>query len=203
MTEHVQEQISAFIDDELSSEECAFLVRRFSSDPHARQQVVRYAAIGSALRSEALSASSSLLRDRINSALDGMPSAPARQSRQPARVRRWAQLMAGSSIAASVAVAALFGLRSLNQPNEAVVNATTVAAPGRQWTEPASYVVPGESADAARVVVPPIRLTNYLMQHGNYASMLHRNSVHSNVVGINESELDPAAQLQSSEAGRP
>jgi negative regulator of sigma E activity len=202
MTEHVHEQISAFLDDELSSEECAFLVRRFSSDAHARRQVIRYAAIGSALRREGMPANSNLLRERINQALDGIPSTPVRQVRAPRRSRHWTQLIAGSSIAASVAVAALFGLRTLNQSDAAPATAATVAGPPRQWTEPTSYVVPGDSADAARVVVPPIRLTNYLVQHGNYTSTLHRNSVHSNVVGISEPEPEPAVEPTATEAGR-
>ena len=49
MTEQISDQISAFIDDELSEQECAFLVRRFEHDTEARGQAVRYTMIGSAL----------------------------------------------------------------------------------------------------------------------------------------------------------
>jgi hypothetical protein len=47
--------------------------------------------------------------------------------------------------------------------------------------EAPSYVVPQEAPEG-RAVTPPIRLTNYLMRHGEYASGLSRTSVHSNVV---------------------
>jgi hypothetical protein len=45
----------------------------------------------------------------------------------------------------------------------------------------ASYVVPPDT-DAPRLAYPTVRLTNYMMQHGEYASRLSRTSVHSNVV---------------------
>ena len=41
MTEQINDQISAFIDDELSPEESALLVRRFERDARARGQATR------------------------------------------------------------------------------------------------------------------------------------------------------------------
>src|SRR5690606_28907488 len=54
MSEQIHDQVSAFLDDELSAEECAFLVRRIERDPEARDKLVRYSLIGSALREELL-----------------------------------------------------------------------------------------------------------------------------------------------------
>ena len=51
-----------------------------------------------------------------------------------------------------------------------------------------SYVVP-QDTDQSRTVAP-IRLTNYLMHHGEFASGLTRTSVNSNVVGA---ALEPVA----------
>jgi hypothetical protein len=50
-----------------------------------------------------------------------------------------------------------------------------------------STIVPTNSAQNTRVVapLPPIRLTNYLLHHGEYAG-LSRTSVHSTVVGSME-----------------
>jgi negative regulator of sigma E activity len=186
MTEHIKEHISAFIDDELSAEECAFLVRRLGSDPDARSQLMRYAAIGSALRQEFPAVSSNLLRDRLRASLDGAEPLPVK--RPPLlRRRRWAYPLAGAGIAASVAVAALFGLRfaldgaGSTGPLQAAGMVPT--SPTTQVVAPASYVVPVDSSEP-RAFSPPIRLTNYLVQHGNYASTLQRTSVHSNLVGI-------------------
>ena len=55
MSGKIEDQISAFTDDELSAEECEFLVRRLERDPESREKVLRYAAIGSAIRGDMLS----------------------------------------------------------------------------------------------------------------------------------------------------
>src|SRR5690606_17966250 len=73
MSEQIHEQVSAFIDDDLSAEECAFLVRRFERDPESRSKLVRYSLIGSALRGELLPPDPDMLRRRVNAALNGSP----------------------------------------------------------------------------------------------------------------------------------
>jgi negative regulator of sigma E activity len=194
MTDKINDQISAFVDDELSEQECAFLVRRFEHNSEARKQAVRFTLIGSALRNELIKPDPTLLLRRISSALDGaaVPAAPVRAERgwSPRLVRP----LAGLAIAAGVASIAIFGLRYLNDttaPPAPAVAATRAADP----VEPASYVVPREVAEG-RAVVPTIRLTNYLVHHGEYASGLNRTSVHSNVVAAPEIVLDDAAPAQ-------
>ena len=44
MTDQINDQISAFIDNELSADESALLVRRFERDPEARARAMRYTA---------------------------------------------------------------------------------------------------------------------------------------------------------------
>jgi len=198
MSEEIHEQISAFLDDELSSEQSAFLVRRLSSDALARQQTIRYATIGSILREEAVLSNSTLLRNRIHAVLDGAsPAHPA--ARAPLRrPGRWARALAGAGVAAGVAIASLLGLRAINDDDStaSVVQSSTVA-PGI-WSEPDSYVVPGDNSRSGQIdpiEMPPIRLTNYLMQHGSYTSTLNRTSVHSNVIGKRDPE--PAEELET------
>ena len=70
MTEKIHDQISAFIDDELSEQESAFLVRRLERDTDARHRAMRYMLIGNALRGE-LPVGHDVLRHRIQSALSG------------------------------------------------------------------------------------------------------------------------------------
>ena len=193
MSEHIHEQISAFLDDELSAEESAFLVRRLSSDPLARQQTVRYATIGSVLREEAVLSGSHLLRDRIHAVLDGATVPLSATSTPAKRPMGWARMMAGGSVAAGVAIVALLGLRQINDsPVSAGADALPAAASAGAWSEPDSYVVPGDNSQATQVAPPPIWLTNYLIQHGSYTSTLNRTSVHSNVIGKRES--DPTAE---------
>jgi len=186
MTDQINDQISAFIDNELSADESALLVRRFERDSEARSRAMRYTLIGASLRGELLEPHPSVLRQRLAAALSGTP-AP---SVSVPKVRdRWTQRLArpmlGVGIAASVAVAAIGMLRSLNDaPFAPGAIAPLAGAPvqARDALVAPSYVVPQE-VEAGRPVTPPIRLTNYLMHHGEYASGLTRTSVNSNVVG--------------------
>ncbi|MGD8322726.1 MAG: sigma-E factor negative regulatory protein [Gammaproteobacteria bacterium] len=191
MSEHIHEQISAFLDDELSSEESAFLVRRLTSDPLAHRQTVRYATIGSVLREESVLANSTVLRERIHAVLDGTPIAQNAGRMQSKRHTRWARRIAAVSVAASVAVLALLGLRTINETDADTMQAATVV-PGI-WTEPDSYVVPGETSPSGAIVTPPIWLTTYLLQHGHYTSTFNRTLVNSNVIGKREPEPGESA----------
>ncbi|HEX6997080.1 MAG TPA: sigma-E factor negative regulatory protein [Gammaproteobacteria bacterium] len=204
MTEPVHDQLSAFIDDELSEEESAFLVRRLERDPAARDRLIRYSIIGAALRGELLQPDPLFLRRRIQAALDGAPKAvfpapPAARTPRLARLRGGgiARPLAGVGIAATVAAAAI-GLLRYGGDDAAD---GTPAAPAHtltasQWREPESYVVPAQEAAPRERRELPIRLTNYLVQHGQYASHLNRTAVHSNVISVNHTEMplapDPA-----------
>jgi sigma-E factor negative regulatory protein RseA len=193
----VHDQISAFLDDELSDEETAFLVRRFERDAEARNQLRRYTAIGCALRGELTTADPDVLRRRITSALHGAVPQQQLAARAPI-VQPWrARLVrpfVGVGIAAAVAIAAVIGLRFANEARSPVEGLEATPLQAGQWTEPPSYVVPQDAAESGPVA-PPIRLTNYLMRHGEYASGLSRTSVHSNVVGAGESAPPRAAPV--------
>jgi negative regulator of sigma E activity len=196
MTEQINDQISAFIDDELSEGESAMLVRRFEREPEARAQALRYTLIGSALRGELLEPHPAVLRQRIAAALAGVPPAVARAPAPARWSARVARPLLGFGIAATVAVAAIGLLRAVNEAeptaNRTAAAPVPVAAPlqARDAAAP-SYVVPPEVAEG-RVMTPPIRLTNYLMHHMEYASRLSRTSVRSNVVSA-ATEPQPAA----------
>jgi len=195
MTEQINDQISAFIDDELSPDENTLLVRRFERDAKARSQAVRYTMIGAALRGEAL-AHSSLLRNRIAAALDGAP--PAVERRAHGWQARYGKPLLGVGIAAAVAVAAIGTLRIVNESAVAPTGADTpaIAAEPRTDVGAPSYVVP-QDATPAGPVSSPIRLTNYLIHHSEYASGLGRASVSSNVVGVS---VEPMPEQQAADA---
>jgi anti-sigma factor RsiW len=191
MTEQISDQISAFIDDELSDEESAFLLRRFERDADARSRAARYTLIGAALRDELVGPDHSILRRRIAVALTG--TAPPAQQRPAARLQwRYWRPAVGVGIAATVAVAAILGLRAVNVARVGGPGgAAQLNVPLQTRAEPApSYVVPRDVSEPP-VVAPAVRLTNYVMHHSEYASRLGRLPVHSNVVGA--AELLPAA----------
>jgi sigma-E factor negative regulatory protein RseA len=189
MTDQINDQISAFIDNELSADESALLVRRFERDPEARARAMRYTLIGASLRGELLEPHPSVLRQRVAAALSGAPpSAPKARERWTERVAR---PLLGVGIAAAVAVVAIGALRSMNEPAVSPGALLPVAATPLQTRDAVvapSYVVP-QDTDQSRTVAP-IRLTNYLMHHGEFASGLTRTSVNSNVVGA---ALEPVA----------
>jgi negative regulator of sigma E activity len=183
MTDQINDQISAFIDNELSADESALLVRRFERDGDARARAMRYTLIGASLRGELLEPHPSVLRQRISAALSGT-SAPAAPKPRDRWTDRWARPMLGVGIAATVAVVAIGTLRSLNEASIAPIPTTAVGAFPLQVSDSVrapSYVVP-QGTDLSRTVAP-IRLTNYLMHHGEFASGLTRTSVNSNVLG--------------------
>jgi sigma-E factor negative regulatory protein RseA len=199
MTEQINDQISAFIDDELSPEESALLVRRFERDAKARGQAVRYTLIGAAMRGEAIESHSSLLRNRISAALDGAPPAPER--RAPHWTARYARPLLGVGIAAAVAIAAIGTLRFVNDAGvpAAGAGAPLAASAVRPDVVAPSYVVP-QDATPVGPVSSPIRLTNYLIHHSEYASGLGRASVSSNVVGATVEPMPE--QAPGAEQGR-
>jgi negative regulator of sigma E activity len=182
MTDQINDQISAFIDNELSANESALLVRRFERDAGARARAMRYTLIGASLRGELLEPHPSVLRQRLAAALSGTAS-----GRPKARERwtdRLAQPLLGVAIAATVAVVAIGALRSLNEPSLAPASSAGIPVtptPLQARDAVDSYVVP-QTTDQSRVGTS-IRLTNYLMHHSEFASGLTRTSVNSNVVG--------------------
>ena len=188
MSEQIQDQISAFTDDELSAEECAFLVRRLERDPKTRDRVLRYSVIGAALRGELPNPDPDVLRRRVRAELDGVRTAD-RSRESGAAPRRYFRPAVGLGIAASVAVAALALLNTINSPTgPAVPEAQVAGAPlgAIERGDPASYVVPGEAAGLPAVgdtlATPQIRLTNYLITHGQYAPGIRRTSIHTDVI---------------------
>jgi negative regulator of sigma E activity len=191
MTDQINDQISAFIDNELTADESALLVRRFERDTEARARAMRYTLIGASLRGELLEPHPSVLRQRIAAALSGNVAPSAPKAREP-WTDRWARPLLGVGIAATVAVVAIGTLRSLNEA--AVVptqSALPVAVQAIDRVVAESYVVPQATSDDR--VDAPIRLTNYLMHHGEFASGLTRTSVNSNVLG---GPMEPAVAEQ-------
>jgi sigma-E factor negative regulatory protein RseA len=182
MTDQINDQISAFIDNELSADESALLVRRFERDSEARSRAMRYTLIGAALRGELLEPNPSVLAQRVAAALSGGTAPNVAKARERS-MDRWARPLFGLGIAAAVAVVAIGTLRSLNETSLAPESTAPLVAIPLLARDPAvapSYVVPLDT-DQSRTVAP--RLTNYLMHHGEFASGLTRTSVNSNVVG--------------------
>jgi negative regulator of sigma E activity len=198
MSEEIHDQVSAFMDDELPSEECAFLVRRLERDPAARNKLIRYSLIGSTLRRDLFQPDPDMLRRRVHEALNGVtPALKPAVAVRPRWQRRLTGPAFGVGIAAAVALASLFVVRQVNQGADPV----GTFDPGADALSARSYVVPQDIEQAVSPVQAPIRLTNYLVHHGEYTSLLGRTSVHSNLVGAFEVPVVDTAEDSSDAAG--
>src|SRR5690606_37894149 len=147
MTDQIGDQISAFIDDELSEDEGAFLVRRMDCDAAARGRAFRYMTIGCALRGELLEPDPAILRRRIQRVLAGGTVPPLARTKRQA-VPRYMRPLLGVGVAASVALVSLGVVRYWNEASSDDLRPTatqaTVANVG-QWNEPPSYTVPQDT----------------------------------------------------------
>jgi hypothetical protein len=189
MTGQINDQVSAFADDELSPEECEFLVRRLERDSESREKILRYSVIGASLRGEILAPHPDVLRERLNRSFDGASLVAMAPTSTPKWTSRLLRPVAGAVIAAGVAGAALLALNNPGQLDRADGNSAVVAQQttiGGVNNRIPSYIVPQNPENGLGVPEPiiqsPIRLTNYLVRHGEYAFGIGRTSIHSSVV---------------------
>jgi sigma-E factor negative regulatory protein RseA len=201
MSDQINEQISQFIDDEMSPEESEFFLRRLQRDDEARSQYMRYQLIGAAVRGEYSHASASDLGRRLEQALDG-ESVPRRPAAQ------WSRLLSGAGIAASVALVAVFGIREVNLAPENPVAGSVAGGASSEFDLP-SYVVPTNTADSRQIVRVPGEVTGiqFLMHHAGYTSGVSRTIMQSSMIAAQETDptvepepaLEPEAEIESLE----
>ncbi|HSG64662.1 MAG TPA: sigma-E factor negative regulatory protein [Gammaproteobacteria bacterium] len=204
MTESADLQISAFADDELSRDECEFLVRRLSRDSEARRQLLRYTVIGASMRGELLSPDPDVLRRRISAALEGVHLPVRADTQDGAQATPWLRLLTrpavGAGIAATVAVAAVLvvssGSRDAQQTEPTAAVMESVPSSVAVESELASgYIVPVSAGSQ-----PYITLTDYIVQHNQFTPAIRRASINSSVVGEQTSwRVAPPAPAPSAE----
>ena len=183
MTRLIEEQISAFLDGELSAEEAELLVRRLENEDDHRFTLARYGLIGECVRG-ANSEFALGLHRRVGEQLadDVTPI-------QEAVSRRWA-IPAG--VAASLVLAATALL--INWPgNETGVSPSPVSVPQTVATTDESTTefvatVSGTGAGAdtsqgSEPIIEPARLTQYLVSHGGHSGSFSRQVMDSRIVG--------------------
>lgn len=156
MNDAIKAQVSAFVDGELPSSEVELLLRRMSQDAELRQLAAEYLAIRRVMRGERQVAGLGDLRKRIAAAIDDqdLQEQPGSSDRGgPAYVKP----MVGFAIAATVALAAIFGMQQMNGagdeplPQDAVVEVDE------------AYTVPKQVED---------QLRDYYLRHTSNASNL-------------------------------
>lgn len=182
MSEQFDEQISQFIDDEMTTEECEFFVRRLQRDTEARACYRRYQLIGTVLRGDHEPLSRAIA-GRLPAA--GAVTGPARQA------NGWqARSGLGIGLAASVAfmavlVLAIFGIERVSEQDLTAQAAVDSAPSGAGRT---LRLLPPEAEETG---------IQYLIHHTVYSSGLPRTIMRSGFVAApavdigKESGADP------------
>ena len=167
----IDEQLSAWLDDELPREEMELLTTRLARSPEYQAQLARYSLISSSLRgSPAGHVSTELAALQLGRRVRAVLDESTEFERQPAPL--------GRNRALPYALAA--GL--------ALVAVAFAVVQGPQWRPVADPV----QASAQPVMAAPVpvgqaslssrRLTNYLVYHGEYSGLLSARVTESHIV---------------------
>jgi len=202
MNEQLRDQISAFIDDELPPSESELLVRRLGRDDAIHATATRYLLIGQTLRGEILGHDPlglvHALHRRIE--LDGgeeSPQSAAGDDVVPASraSARWWRPASGAAAAAAVALIAIVSLQNLGVEDGdralLATDATQSVSPAQSatGTQLGAPVLASDGLAGQPMSQPAIRLTNYLMSHGEVAGGLGRKTIHSGIVGTSAAQI--------------
>ena len=192
------EQLSAFLDDELDDSECPFFVRRLGSDTELRATAFRMTVIGDVMRGEIGALNPVEFRAAISTAVE-------KESLQQKDVvsgrSRWLRPLLGAAVAASVAIVAVL---SLQQTAVVDIEAPSVTVPvaelgvvgsGSAYTVPEAY---------SRQAGSPNRLSRYYLVHSEYASMMGGQAPLARMVvapsGTNDKIEDGVAEAEDEDA---
>lgn len=186
MTHPIDEQLSAFVDDELDPRELPMFTAQVARSPGLRRRLARYALIGDCLRGDLrLEPSALAIADRVRAALDAEPEAPPLPA--PRAAGGWHRPALGVAAGVAIAAALLLNLPTAPMPQQAPVTAATApaaalpVAASLPATPPPRASLPAASA-AQRPARADVRMTNYLVYHGEYAGMLSSRAVASRIV---------------------
>ena len=164
----IDEQLSAWLDDELPDAELELLAGRLAKGPELRARAARYALIGSCLRGRGANLAGELsalrLGDRVRAAVEGPPvPAPSEAGR---RAGRWSPYAIAASVAA-LAVVLVPLVRMTISPTPVDRQRAGIAAPLDVST---------------RASLSSDRMTSYLVYHGEYSGMLSAKVTDSNII---------------------
>lgn len=160
MKDRLHEQLSALVDEELTDQEQALLLKRLATDAGLQARLSRYQLISDTLQNHLPRQIDPAFSNRVQAALAAEPPARVRSGIPRALVKP----VAGVAIAASVAMVAVLSLQSLRQdhPDAAPALAVAPAVPDRGGYLRAE--LPPPSAPLAQ------GLDVYLVNHNEYAA---------------------------------
>jgi sigma-E factor negative regulatory protein RseA len=171
MTDRLNEQVSALLDNELSESEMASALNELNSQSRLRQKWDRYHLIGDAMRGEPIQLRSTEISERVRLQVDSEPAiiSTPKKGAPSGRKSLWTKPVAGAALAASVATIAVItapGFLGLDETPTPQLTATNISTStpvrrtnisGTRWknlTEPSLET----------------RLNGYLVDHSEHAS---------------------------------
>jgi len=165
MKQKIDEQLSAFLDDELPSEELEFLLRRLEKAEEARNTLNRYALIGSVLRNEYAGLNKDTLRAGVSKQLDGDADHAVRHNHKPAKAK--AVRYRGLGVAAALAALAFLSVNNQSGPEIPPQVSQVVIEPTFQAVQQEGSLIAEPEMQHASIT--PVRLATYMVSHGEYA----------------------------------
>ena len=181
----IEEQLSAWLDDELPAAELELLASRLARSPELRARAARYGLIGSTLRGAPAGTTAGglaalQLGARVDVALDeGAASAP------PAVARRASRLLPYAA-AAGIALVAVALVPLLRPAPGSAPMARVAVQPAIQPVTlapvRAQSLVEDRVGGPGQPSLSPRRLTSYLVYHGEYSGMLSAKLTDSHIV---------------------
>ncbi len=171
MNEAIRMQLSAYVDGELPENEAELLLRRMSQNVELRREVAEFLAIGRMVRGEPGIAGADRLYERVAAEINDRP-ADAEEAADSAVATRDIRPLVGFAIAATVALAAIFGLQQIRGVDE-VTTDTTIAEQ--------VVAVPDFASQQEKQ-----RL--YFLKHAQTSSELGANAMNARLVSLRFSE---------------
>lgn len=169
MNSELREQVSAFVDGELDSNEAELLVRRLGRDDELRSYAGTLMNIGRVMRGEPLSADGGFV-DRVRAGVNTDGTEPnARVAYNPGSqgsgMPPWMRAAGGLALTLGVATLALNWMDGGFNEQPVLAEQSAEAAPRNAAAEPqVDYIVPAEVAPSRLVIADP-ELAGYVMNH--------------------------------------
>ena len=191
MNDSIKTQISAYIDGELPANEAELLLRRMSQDHELRQKAAEYLTMGRVIRGERSVPGLENLRQRISDELDDKATQHEFSAHDSAG-SRYVRPLAGFAIAATVALAAIFGLQQTTGVTDINMTPGSDSAAVAEVENNGAYTVPDHADD---------QLRDYYMRHNASSSYFGAQSINARLVTLqlrdgviiqSDHEIEPA-----------
>lgn len=160
MSDELNSQLSAFVDDELTPEESELFVRRLCRDENLRRTAASYGIIGDAIRGETAVTAPGNFVAGVMMAVEGqsIPAVKSQPVQQGHSMRNWGFALAASAVLAAIALVTL----PVDGPEQAetLVAENTVTLEGSDPTMGAPEIIGIDPADGEVQVVAGIDGTN-------------------------------------------